>query len=86
MKKLAIIFALLFCLGTISFANDGNGLFQRGEKAGTEKVIMDTRGGFPGLPGHGETGDQPAPVGNGALILTAFGVCYLIGRKNKEQN
>lgn len=85
MKKLVIAFALLFCFAASMFAGqDEGGLFQRGEMPNTETNSMNMRDGFPGLPGHGENGNQPAPLGSGLTILTALGACYLIGKKRKK--
>ena len=86
MKKLALTLAIVLGLSMTTFAgpNDG-GLFQRG--ATEESNEMYNRGGglmFPGLPGHGETDDQPAPLGTGIAVLTALGAAYLIGKRRKE--
>lgn len=83
MKKVLLAFLLVVsmaaCAPTQTMAQ-GGGLFQLGEK--TEKV---EGRGLPGLPGHGETGDQnAAPVGSGILALSLMGGAYLIGKKSKD--
>ncbi|MBQ3709406.1 MAG: LPXTG cell wall anchor domain-containing protein [Bacteroidales bacterium] len=34
---------------------------------------------------HGETNDQGAPLGSGALLLIGFGAAYFVGKKRKEE-
>ena len=88
MKKLALTIAIVLGLSMTTFAgpNDG-GLFQRG--ATEDNGMYSNREGeglvrFPGLPNHGENGDQPAPLGTGIAVLTALGAAYLIGKRRKE--
>ena len=38
----------------------------------------------PGLPGHGENGNQPAPLGSGIAVLVGLGAAYLVGKKRRE--
>lgn len=82
MKKILVTLALLMALTVCGCAatQDGGGLFKRGEN------VEQTKGGVttPGLPGHGESGDQPAPIGSGIAVLTVLGGAYLIGKKSKE--
>ena len=80
MKKLALTIAIVLGLSMTTFA-DGGGLFQRG----AEPEGMYNRGGMPGMPGHGETGNQDAPLGTGIAMLTAFGAAYLVGKKRNEK-
>lgn len=80
MKKLVFILALILATTTLS-AQNGGGLFQRGQDAKET-----TRGGgFPGLPGHGETGNQPAPVGAGTALLIGFGAAYAMYKKKMNK-
>ncbi len=86
MKKILLAFLLVVsmaaCAPTHTMAQNGGGLFQRGETVKTEKA---EKVGIPGLPGgHGQTGNQSAPIGSGALALTLFGAAYLVGKKTKE--
>lgn len=84
MKKILITLALVMSLSLISCAatQDGGGMFRRGEQP-----VEETRGGgFPGLPGHGQEGNQSAPVGSGLAILTTLGGAYLIGKRNNKED
>ena len=58
-------------------------MFQRGndEMAGNRD---NTEFFGPRLPMHGETGNQPAPLGSGIVLLTALGAAYLVGKRRKE--
>ena len=76
MKKLALTFAIVLGLGFGAMAQ--NGLFQRGDEA------AQTRDGIPGFPSHGETGDQPAPVGSGIALLIGFGAAYAMTKKREK--
>ena len=85
MKKLALTLAIVLGLSMTTFA-DGGGLFQRGTEP-EQKGYYGTRGdllGTPGLPGHGESDNQNAPLGTGIAVLTALGAAYLIGKRRKE--
>ena len=83
MKKLALTIAIVLGLSMTTFA-EGGGLFQRGGEA--ESVYYGgIRENGPGLPGHGEEGDQPAPLGTGIAVLTALGAAYLVGKKRNEE-
>ena len=84
MKKLALTLAIVLGLGMTTFANpNGGGLFKRGADV-EENTIYGTRGGFPGLPNHGESDNQSAPLGTGIALMTAFGAAYLVGKRRKE--
>ena len=78
MKRLAIIFTLAL-FSTVAFAQGDAGLFGKGE---TDKEAISKFG--PGLPGHGETGDQPAPAGSGVALLIGFGAAYAMWKRNKK--
>ncbi|MBP5572763.1 MAG: hypothetical protein J6X40_01185 [Bacteroidales bacterium] len=77
MKKAFVILSLVLGLSVSSYAQlfnrDGEAL-REGQKGG----------GFPGLPGHGETDNQDAPLGGGALLLISFGAAYALSKKNKD--
>ena len=85
MKKLALTIAIVLGLGMVSFADNG-GLFQRGEAVESNGIYQGNRDPFlfPELPGHGETGNQPAPLGSGIVMLSALGAAYLIGKRKKD--
>lgn len=84
MKKSLMTIIIVFLLTMVSFAesNHGGGLFQRG--ANTRDIS--NQGGImtPGLPNHGESGDQDAPLDTGIATLTALGAAYLIIKRNKQ--
>ena len=85
MKKTFLTIAVILGLGLTSFADpNGGGLFQRGADPETN-----TREGgsilTPGLPGHGQTGNQDAPLGTGIAVLTALGAAYLVGKRRREE-
>lgn len=81
MKKTFLI--VVFALSTLCMSAQelNGGLFQRGQEQ-TKEVSM-LKGG-PGLPDHGQNGNQPAPIGSGALMLIGFGAAYAIYKKNKK--
>lgn len=38
---------------------------------------------LPGLPNHGESDNQDAPLGGGALLLIGFGAAYALKKRRK---
>ena len=85
MKKLALTIAIVLGLGMTTFAENGGGLFQRGEAPAG--LYGDREGGItmPGLPGHGEDNNMPAPLGSGVVALLGLGAAYLVSKKRKEE-
>ena len=83
MKKLALTIAIVLGLSMTTFA-DGGGLFQRGNTPQGQNSNREGGVTTPGLPGHGEPGDQPAPLGSGIAVLAALGGAYLIGKRRKQ--
>ena len=81
MRKHFILTALLILSSLCMFGHndkmfdDDNIKFRKTEMH-NEKV--------PGLPGHGEYGDQPAPIGSGTAMLIGFGAAYALSKKNKK--
>ena len=84
MKKLALTFAIVLGLSMTTFADQG-GLFQRGDERENNAVYGNRGNGVPGMPGHGATGNQDAPLGTGIALLTALGAAYLVGKKRNEE-
>lgn len=83
MKKFVLTIAILLGLGLSTFAHpNGDGLFGRGES--TDQSNPESSLFTPKLPLHGQTGNQPAPLGSGIFVLTALGAAYLIGNRRKE--
>ena len=87
MKKLALTIAIVLGLSMTTFAENGGGLFQRGEAPQNSGVFGDRDGGVmtPGLPGHGHNGNQAAPLGSGVVALLGLGAAYLVSKKRKEE-
>ena len=85
MKKLALTIAIVLGLGMASYAQGG--LFQRGETPENTMGNREGEGGLvtPGLPGHGATTNQDAPVGSGIAVLLGLGGAYLVGKKRREE-
>lgn len=84
MKKLFFVLSLVLGLSIAATAQSEGGLFHRGNSTETEERGFAKGGLTPGLPGHGESGNQPAPLGSGALLLIGFGAAYALSKKNKK--
>ena len=99
-KKIILICAAVFCLNLTSFSQNfastdnptGGGLFGRGIVSDNyyDGASLGYRGilnnnDLPALPGHNLEGDQPAPVGSGALLLLGFGAAYAFAKKRKRE-
>jgi hypothetical protein len=41
-------------------------------------------GGTPAIPGHGEDGNQPAPLGSGIAVLIGLGAAYAVAKKRED--
>lgn len=82
MKKIIMI-AVMMLMYACMTAQENTGLFQRGPKANESKALT-LRGG-PGLPPHGEEGDQPAPIGGVAFPLV-FAAGYLALKNRKKES
>ena len=86
MKKLALTIAFVLGLGLTTFADpNGGGMFQRGPEPQRLGETTNNEGFAPMLPAHGATGNQPAPLGSGIVLLTALGAAYLVGKKRREE-
>ena len=84
MKKLALTIAIVLGLSMTTFA-DGGGLFQRGNTPQGQNSNREGGVTAPGLPGHGQPGDQPAPLGSGISVLMGLGAAYLASKKHREE-
>ena len=91
MKKLLIATAIVFGLSMTTFAqssmfhyensgNNGNAIYQ-------ERSFFTKEGGeaTPSNPGHGQGGNQDAPLGSGIAMLTALGAAYAVAKKRREE-
>ena len=94
MKKTILTIVLILGLTVTTFADGG--LFKRGYNAQNgssgynyfgAKTEGDNAGGMamPMLPNHGESGNQPAPVGSGIAVLMGLGAAYLVGKRRREE-
>ena len=90
MKKLIMTTAIVLALSFTTFAQDG--MFHRSDNAkngGNGYALYeskgDLKGGFPGLPGHDETGDGDAPLGSGIVLLASLGAAYMVAKKRREE-
>lgn len=85
MKKIIMTIAIVLGMSLTSFADpNGGGLFQRGEGNQTAGTMRLGNGNAPMLPTHGQNTNQPAPIGSGIFMLTAFGAAHLIGKRRDE--
>ena len=85
MKKLALTLAIVLGLGMTTFANSNDGgLFQRGTSESAPTAGLFSNRDFPGLPGHGSEGNEPAPLGSGVAVLLGLGAAYFVAKKRKE--
>ena len=75
MKRIVLTLALIagISMGCVA-QNSTTSLFN---KENTEKF-------GPGLPGHGESGNQPAPLGSGTLMLVGLCGAYAFAKRNKK--
>lgn len=87
MKKAIITLAIILGISFGTFAQErGGGLFGKGPQYnGYENQYGESRTeGLINLPNaHGETNDQGAPLGSGALLLIGFGAAYALKKREK---
>lgn len=85
MKKTILTLAIVLGI-TLGASAQNRGLFDRGPQRESYDYYgnYDYRDGLLGfsLPGsHGETNDQEAPLGGGALLLIGFGAAYAMKKR-----
>ena len=84
MKKIITTISIVLGLCLTSFADpNGGGVFGRGES--TDQGNRESTLFVPQLPQHGQNGNQPAPLGSGIVVLTAFGSAYALYKKRGGQ-
>lgn len=83
MKKLALTIAIVLGMSFGAFAQEG-GLFGMGPDRNNEDKSADRGSLGLGLPGHGESTDQDAPLAGGALLLIGFGAAYALKKNNEK--
>jgi uncharacterized protein HemX len=85
MKKLILTLAIVLGLGLTTFAQ-GGGLFQRGASESVSSTEGNRDGVLsPSVPDHGQSNNQSAPLGSGAVVLIGLGAAYLVGKRRKEE-
>ncbi|MBR6092008.1 MAG: hypothetical protein IKQ09_04250 [Bacteroidales bacterium] len=82
MKRIVISIALVLALSSCANAQK-DGFFTSWDDVGNG---LDCTGiEMPAVPGgHGGSGDVPAPLGTGLLILTALGAGYMLSKKENK--
>ena len=97
MKKLALTIAIVLAMSFGAYAQRGSGMFQYGMVSDEEFYgagyglyydddfgLRTTGVVMPNLPIHGETGNQNAPLGGGALLLVGFGAAYALKKRSEK--
>ena len=95
MKKLVMTTAIVLGLAMTTFAQGGS-MFHRENSGDNGKAVYQDRGSYfsketgdtplmPGLPTHGESNSQNAPIGSGIVLLTALGAAYAVAKKRREE-
>ena len=91
MKKQIITLAIILGLSMTGFAQGGS-MFHRensgdngtslykGSREGEGNTIL-----TPGLPFHGESTNQDAPLGSGIALLFGLGAAYAVAKKRREE-
>lgn len=89
MKKTILTLAIILGI-TLGASAQNRGLFDRGPQRETCDYYdsYENRNGAFGLAlptSHGQTDDESAPLGSGALLLIGFGAAYAgLRRKNQK--
>lgn len=85
MKKIIITLSIILGI-TLSVSAQEGGLFGKGPSRGYDNDYYandyDRTTGLLSLPSsHGETNDQNASLGSGALLLIGFGAAYALKKR-----
>lgn len=86
MKKTIISLAILLSI-TFGASAQNRGLFDRGPERQSygDYYNREGEGSLLGLPtSHGDSNDQNAPLGSGALLLIGISAAYAIKKTNKK--
>ena len=90
MKKLIMTTAIVLGLSMTTFAQGS--MFHRENSGDNGNAVYESKGNLfrtdpltPGLPIHGQSESQDAPLGGGIALLTALGAAYLVGKKRREE-
>ena len=84
MKKTFAILSLTLALSMTARAQ----IFLQDDDAYNPRATSDVNGEYGNIIYHGLGEDQPnwVPLSGGALLLTALGGAYLLGKKPKKEN
>lgn len=90
MKKTMTTLTLVLALSVSAVAQQGGGLFQRGAVSdetyyGYYTNDCKTGAATPGLPNHGETDNQDAPLSSGIAVLVTLGAAYAFSKSNRRK-
>ena len=89
MKKQIITLTIILGMAMTGFAQDG--MFHRANSGDNGNAVYESKSGMfretltPGLPVHGETGNQDAPLGSGIALLLSLGAAYAVAKKRNEE-
>ena len=94
MKKLVMTIAIVLGLGLTTFAQGS--MFHRENSGDNGNAVYQDRGSYfskdgddtplmPGLPTHGESNSQNAPLGSGIVLLASLGAAYMVAKKRREE-
>ena len=90
MKKLIMTTAIVLGLSMTTFAQSS--MFHRENSRDNGNAVYESKGNLfrtdpltPGLPIHGQTSNQDAPLGGGIALLTALGAAYAVAKKRREE-
>ena len=87
MKKTLIFFAIFLSI-TLGASAQNRGLFDRGPERQSydDYYNREGEGSLLGLPtSHGDSNDQNAPLGSGALLLIGFGAAYAMKKRSEKK-
>ncbi len=92
MKKQIITLTIILGMAMTGFAQDG--MFHRANSGDNGNAVYESKSGMfrettttltPGLPFHGESGNQDAPLGSGIVMLLSLGAAYAVAKKRNEE-
>ena len=90
MKKLIMTTAIVLGLSMTTFAQGS--MFHRENSRDNGNAVYESKGNLfrtdpltPGLPIHGQTSNQEAPLGGGIALLTALSAAYAVAKKRREE-
>lgn len=87
MKKLILTIAIILGMGTMSFAQFGEEVYEEAGLFGKAPGLFRSDGD-PLLPNHNELDDVDAdqvPLGSGITMLVSLGAAYAIAKKCREE-